>query len=199
MFKEPSLEQEKYDEELGKGVRPLLFLLRRDLKDFQYDDEDATPMEDGMNSPLLTCLGIMIGFELLTKFWTGQVEVNRDWQKKFLDKYTCLNSEKSGFLVRFRNAVAHSYSLTDVTKDGKKIRFELDADIYKDNEAVSLDDSGDEKKVYINAWGLNKLFLDSIKKYKKELDDDLGLQCKFYVVQRELRNIQIRKSSKSTD
>lgn len=201
MFTCPTLSETRYSEVFGdQGERPLLFLLRRDLMKYQYGPEDAQPTDDGMHSPLLTCLGIMVGFELLTKLWAGQMEINRELLKQFLRMFSTLSiNEKADALVRFRNAIAHSYSLTDVARDGKKYRFRIDADAHNANKDIQITSSGNEKRILINVWWLKKLFLDSIKSYRKRLSNELELQCKFYVARQELGKIQIRKSEKSPD
>ena len=196
MFMCPSLDRGRYDEKFGTGIRPLLFLLRRDLQG-QYRREEEDPINDGIKSPLLTCLGIMVGFELLTKLWSGQFEVVRNTSKKFLREILSLDEAQAEALVRFRNAIAHSYSLTDVTRDGTKFRFKVDADDQRASDAIRVVPNGNEKEVYINAWWLKKLFLESVQKYKFKLENDLDLQCKFMVCQRELGRIRIEGDVKS--
>ena len=196
----PSLDTGRYDEKFGTGIRPLLFLLRRDLQG-QYLKEEESPVNDGIRSPLLTCLGIMIGFELMTKLWSGRLEFDRKLTKKFLMRIPStgfrLNADQAEALIRFRNAIAHSYSLTDMDRNGQKYRFKVDANHLRENEVIAVIPRANERQVYINAWWLKKMFLDSVCQYRHKLENDLDLQCKFMVCQGELGRIRIEGDVKS--
>lgn len=163
----------------------LLYLLRRDLQNL-YGQEGGTPVK--VKSPLLTCLGIMVGFELLTKLWSGNHEISSSLTEDFLSKVAQVQKSKAQALVQFRHALAHGYRLgTKTKKDNKFYSFVVD-DTSNYHECISEIDS---QKFLVNIWQLKELFLSSIEEYKRLLEADFNLQNKFMVCLANLGDIQI--------
>ena len=165
-----------------------LYLLRRDLQN-QYGQECDSPVR--LKSPLLTCLGIMVGFELLTKLWSGNHEADSKLIENFLNKVAQLQKPNSVALVQFRHAIAHSYRLgTKGKKDNKFYSFVVD-DLSNCCECIREVDS---QKFLVSIWKLKELFLYSVKAYKGLLEDDSDLQKKFMVCLANLGDVQITSS-----
>ncbi len=163
----------------------LLYLLRRDLQN-QYGQECGSPVR--VKSPLLTCLGIMVGLELLTKLWSGNHEAGSKLIQNFLSKVSQLQGPKSVALVQFRHALAHGYRLGTKRKDDKKFYSFVVDDMSNYHECISEIDS---QKFLVNIWKLKELFLYSIKEYKRLLEADFDLQKKFMLCLANLGDIQI--------
>lgn len=165
--------------------RPLLYLLRRDLQN-QYGKESAPPQK--LVSPLLTSLGIMVGIELLTKYWSGDHDAGTLLIEKFLEKVASLSNQKAIALAQFRHALAHGYRLKTIrNKDQQVYTFALDD---RPIATECIDDKGKFHYI-INIWKLKELFLDVIEKYKKMLEASSDLQGKFMVVQKQIGEVEI--------
>lgn len=173
-FTDPSIHPSTYAERLGDR-RPLLFLLRRDLKD-QYGDENEPPIRP-IISPLLICLGILVGFELLAKLWSGKHQFNRGERTvhSFYQEIVGFGAEEAEALVEFRNLLAHTYGLR-----GREYSFTVRGDVAgaEDDIKITSDESG-KSRVYINVWRLKKLFVQAVREYKRLLEMDKERQCKF--------------------
>ena len=163
----------------------LLYLLRRDLQN-QYGQEGGS--RASLQSPLLTCLGIMVGFELLAKLWSGNHEAGSKLLEDFLSKVAQLQKPKSVALVQFRHAIAHGYRLGTKRKEDKKFQSFVVDDRSNCHECISEIDS---QKFLINIWKLKELFLYSVKEYKRLLEADSDFQKKFMVSLRNLGDVQI--------
>ncbi|OGP67008.1 MAG: hypothetical protein A2031_05385 [Deltaproteobacteria bacterium RBG_19FT_COMBO_43_11] len=164
----------------------LMYLLRRDLQN-QYGQEDGPPVK--VKSPLLTCLGIMVGFELLTKLWSGEHETCSALIENFLNKVAQLQNHKSVALVQFRHAIAHGYRLGIKRKKDKKFYSFVVDDTSDCHECIQ--EVVDSQNFLVNIWKLKKLFLYSIKEYKRLLEADFDLQKKFMVCLANLGDVQI--------
>ena len=177
--------------------RPLLYLLRRDLKD-QYGREEEPAESVQLKSPLLTCLGIMVGFELLAKLWSGKHEFReRDGKatvKEFMRSIVRVGEHEADALVDFRNSLAHSYGLSI----GKGRSLSVDDDTGSACREVSIADLGEGKsKIYVNVWHLKDLFVRAVRQYRLQLGADCDLQKKFTVCLANLGEIHITGSVKS--
>ncbi len=162
----------------------LLYLLRSDLQN-QYGQEGGIPVK--VKSPLLTCIGIMVGFELLTKLWSGNHEISSSLTEDFLSKVAQVQKSKAQALVQFRHALVHGYRLgTKRKKDNKFYSFLVD-DTSNYHECISEIDS---QKFLVNIWQLKELFLSSIEEYKRLLEADFNLQEKFMVCLANLGDVQ---------
>ena len=169
----------------------LLYLLRRDLQN-QYGQECNSPVR--LKSPLLTCLGIMVGFELLTKLRSGNHEADSKLFENFLNKVAQLQKPNSVALVQFRHAIAHGYRLGTKRKaDNKFYSFVVD-DSSNCRECIREVDS---QKFLVSIWKLKELFLYSINAYKRLLEADFDLQKQFMVCLANLGDVQITGSVES--
>ena len=100
-----------------KGT-PLLYLIRKDLEE-QYGSEANSG--GTCRSPLLTCLGIMIGFDLLSKMWSGNHQAEMKELIEFLEKIAGQSPDQADALAQFRHALVHGYRLSVRKKKGQEI------------------------------------------------------------------------------
>lgn len=171
------------DEPVDNG-RSMLYFLRRDLQD-QYGKEGG--QHDKLISPLLTTLGIMLGFELLAKYWSGRHITNGKVLENFLEDVTKLSRIQSVILTQLRHALAHGYCLqTKNNNDGKMYTFLL-----SDNEAASMVIQEKDSKYTINIWQLKKLFIETIRKYQNLLAQSSDLEGKFVTTNANLGELKI--------
>lgn len=165
--------------------RPLLFLLRRDLQN-QYGKEGAPPGQ--LLSPLLTGLGIMVGFEVLTKLWSGDHKAGTPEIEDFLREVGQISESHAIALAQFRHALAHGYRLQTVRKkDQETYSFKAsdDAsgkDVVRDLAAFEFE---------INLWRLKDLFISAISRYHELLQKSSDLQAKFMVAKANIGEIEI--------
>lgn len=178
--------------------RPLLYLLRRDLKD-QYGGENEQVESVQIKSPLLICLGIMVGFELLTKMYSGKHEFEKSGEgkrevKKFMLDILEIGGQEAGALIKFRNSLAHSYGLGI----GKNQTLTVDDDAQSASREVSVNNlGGNKQEIYINVWHLKELFVQAVATYKNRLVIDFELQKNFVCCLANLGEIRIQGSEKS--
>lgn len=166
--------------------RPLLYLLRRDLQN-QYGKENDPPGR--LISPLLTCLGIMVGIELLTKYWSGNHEAGNSDVEKFLQDVGGLSENSAIALTQLRHAIAHGYKLQTIRKkDNQKYSFALSDDI---NATDCIVDQGNFSYL-INIWKLKELFLKTINNLKTILEASPDLQATFTIVQAYIKDFEIQ-------
>lgn len=174
------------NEECADNRRPLLYLLRRDLQN-QYGKEVDSPSK--ILSPLLTSLGIMVGFDVLTKLWSGKHNTETAQIEEFLKNICNLHEERSVALAQFRHALAHGYRLHTVRcKDKQTYSFSV-SDILNGKECIT--DLGGYL-FEINIWCLKDLFIAAIKEYRRLLDTSEDFQRKFMVAKANIGEIEIR-------
>jgi hypothetical protein len=172
------------DNESVDDGKSILYLLRRDLQNL-YGKEMDEPSK--IFSPLLTTLGIMVGFELLSKYWSGNHITKSTDLENFLKKVAELSPNNSVILTQLRHSLAHGYCLqTRKTTNGKKFAFCLD-DNKEDLQLIIKDDS----KNIVNIWKLKKLFVETIKSYHNKLAQSADLQGKFVTVNANLGELKI--------
>jgi hypothetical protein len=156
-------------EHLGT-VRPVLFLLRRDLVKL-YGSEKRKQIRKH-KAPMLAVLGMMAGIDLITKFSVGQLEATRTQFKKFLIDYGKIDIQNAEAFYQFRCALAHSYGLLSFEKNKKgKIKT-----IYR---FVLCDNPNNERLIeavapnyyMISFWQMKKFFLSCINEMKNRLDN----------------------------
>lgn len=165
--------------------RPLLYLLRRDLQNL-YGKESKPPNK--IISPLLTSLGIMIGLELLTKYWSGDHEAGTSKIENFLQKVSGLPEEKAIALAQFRHALAHGYKLATIRKkDKRKYSFSISDDPRTKKCIIKIN----SYNFLINIWKLKKLFINSIDNYKTMLEASFDLRSKFVIVNSYIKDIKV--------
>ena len=170
------------DEPVDNG-RSILYLLRRDLQD-QYGKESDPPGK--IISPLLTTLGIMLGFELLTKYWSGHYKTKAKDIENFLKNVAKLSAIQSVILTQLRHALAHGYCLQTKGYDGNMYAFWLD-----DNKDGSKVIEKKDSKYIINIWELKKLFIKTIWKYQNFLAQSSDLEGKFMSTNANLGELKI--------
>ncbi|MBT3433219.1 MAG: hypothetical protein HOC91_16315 [Nitrospinaceae bacterium] len=178
--------------------RPVLYLLRRDLRD-QYGEENDPAGTVKLKSPLLICLGIMIGFELLTKMYSGKGKFNEPGEgtkevKIFMKDILDLGGQEASALINFRHSLVHSYGL-DI---GENQILTVDDEITSAHREMSTSNLGNGKQeIYINIWHLKNLFVRAISEYKTRLLADQKLVINFVSCLKNLGEIQIKESVKS--
>jgi hypothetical protein len=173
------------NEECADDRLPLLYLLRRDLQN-HYGNEADPP--SNVLSPLLTALGIMVGFEVLTKLWTGDHQAGTDRIEEFLKKICSLPEGQAIALVQFRHALTHGYRLQSLRRrDLQMYSFSL-SDVSDGKECIADLGSG---LFEVNLWRLKDLFLVAIKKYRCLLEASSDLQRKFMVTKANIGEIEI--------
>lgn len=170
---------------LPDNRRPLLYLIRRDLQN-QYGKESENSQQ--VVSPLLTSLGIMIGIELLTKYWSGDHEAGTSKIEEFLQTISSLSKQKAIALAQFRHAIAHGYRLqTTRKKDQQTYIFSLS----DDQEATECIVEKSSLNFLVNLWKLKGLFLESIKNCRSILEASTDHQAKFMIVKSYIKDIEI--------
>src|SRR3989338_10112317 len=96
----------------GPGdTRSILYLLRRDLRDLSCPETREPTSQDSLKAPVLASAGIIIGFEILGRIWTGQ---NDPGQAKLIDALSeilHISKETAKVIMHFRNSLAHGYQL----------------------------------------------------------------------------------------
>jgi hypothetical protein len=173
------------NEECGDNRRPLLYLLRRDLQN-QYGKE--VDPSSSILSPLLTGLGVMVGFEVLTKLWTGDPHAGTDRIEEFLKNICSLPERDAIALTQFRHALAHGYRLqTHRHKDQQMYSFSVSDNPDGKECTVDLGSCSFE----VNLWRLKDLFLAAIKTYRCLLEASSDLQRKFMVTKANIGEIEI--------
>src|SRR5262245_2878141 len=90
------------------GQASLLGLLRSDLQ--HHWGAESTPV-GSVTAPLLAALGICVGLELLTKYWSGSTDVPASKVSEFLTTVTGLSTVDAEIVLQFRNSLAHGYAL----------------------------------------------------------------------------------------
>jgi hypothetical protein len=174
------------NEECADDRRPLLYLLRRDLQN-QYGKEAHPPSK--VFSPLLTGLGIMVGFEVLTKLWTGNHDVRTEQIEEFFKNICSLPEGKAIALAQFRHALAHGYRLQTLRhRDWQMYSFSV-SDVPDGKECIA--DLG-SYFFEVNLWRLKDLFITAIKKYRCLLESSSDLQRKFMVTKANIGEIEIK-------
>ena len=174
------------NEECPDDRRPLLYLLRQDYQN-QYGKETDRPSQ--IISPLLTGLGTMVGFEVLSKLWSGDHNASTQVIEDFLKNICGLSEGKAIALAQFRHALAHGYTLHTIRhKDKKEYSFSLN-DSFNGKECIT--DRGDYL-FEVNIWNLKKLFLKAIKEYRRLLKLSSDLQSKFIVAKANIGEIEIK-------
>ena len=161
--------------------RPLLYLSRRDLVKL-YGNEDSN-LKRNVTSPLLTSLGIMVGFELLTKIWAGEPRVYNNTIKGFFKSALGLSENEAEALTQFRHAIAHGYGLKAKPRKSRYYYYFTLSDSKAENQFLK------ETKLRhfsINVWALKSFFISSIANYKKILLIDKALKAKFHKVKKHL-------------
>ncbi|MFZ3122124.1 MAG: hypothetical protein WA104_01985 [Thermodesulfovibrionales bacterium] len=163
---------------------PFLYLLRRDLE-LLYGHENRN---GSVKAPLLACLGIMVGFELLAKMWSGNYQAESKELISFLENVTGLPSDKADALAQFRHALAHGYRLSTRKKKGQEIyEFHID-----DSDGATECVSEVTQKVFkVNVPLLKRTFINSINEYRKLLEASFDLQKKFEVCTENIGEVQI--------
>src|ERR1039457_3832004 len=97
VFMEPS-------KRFADNRRPFLYLLRRDLSDL-YGPEAEPPNPSVIKAPLLAALGVMVGFELLTKYWSGKyMKTSGEDVEEFLRLVSGISDREVKGLAQFRHA-----------------------------------------------------------------------------------------------
>ncbi len=164
--------------------RSMLYLLRRDLQD-QYGKENDPPLGK-IISPLLTTLGIMIGFELLTKYWIGKYTTTTAELRKFINDVGKLSKNESEILAQLRHALAHGYCLRTTDRKGTQYTFRLDENTGGSNVIEERN-----SEYIINIWELKKLFLKTISDYQNFLEQSPDLKGKFTSANANLGELKI--------
>jgi hypothetical protein len=174
------------NEECADDRRPLLYLLRRDLQN-QYGKEADPP--SSILCPLLTGLGVMVGFELLTKLWTGDRHARPEQIEEFLKNICSLPERDVIALAQFRHALAHGYGLQTRRPKDQQIYSFFVSDLPEGKECIADLGSG---LFEVNLWRLKDLFLTAIKKYRCLLEASSDLQHKFMVTKANIGEIEIK-------
>ena len=154
----------------------ILFLLRRDLET-QYGKETDSSGSTTISSPFLTCLGVMVGIELLSKLWSGDPEKGKI--REFLIDVTGLGETEAEGLRQLRHALAHGYSLkTRRWNDQQVFTFILDDD---PSLPDVIKETGTGTYEYrVSLWRLKEHFMDSLKRYENLLEADSSLHSNFF-------------------
>jgi len=174
------------NEECPDDRRPLLYLLRQDYQN-QYGKETDRPSQ--IISPLLTGLGTMVGFEVLSKLWSGDHNASTQVIEDFLKNICGLSEGKAIALAQFRHALAHGYTLHTIRhKDKKEYSFSLN-DSFNGKECIT---GRGDYLFEVNIWNLKKLFLKAIKEYRRLLKLSSDLQSKFIVAKANIGEIEIK-------
>jgi hypothetical protein len=164
--------KEQLPEELRKtGCRPTLHLLRRDLEHLYKPEREFYDVEaDKHKAPFLACIGIMSGFDMLSKFYAPMKQKKQNNRKRFVTFATKIakhNKRDANLMWDLRNALAHSYSLTLRGKNpGARITLTTGA---QEGHWVTRTYRGGQRYLTVNFWELKSAFLKAITAYRDEL------------------------------
>lgn len=157
----------------GHGARSTLYLLRRELRVLcgpENDDVNAN-----WKAPILATSGIMTGFNLLAKFWTGTImEEDKRSFMRFFSECLALQPSEAEALYKFRCALQHGFCLLDKGRYSHH-EFVLDPDIFN-LALIRLDGSIKKRgtafcRYRIARLQLKKNFIMAIKKVERLLQE----------------------------
>lgn len=157
----------------GPGdTRSILYLLRRDLRDLSCPETRAPTSQDSLKAPVLASAGIIIGFEILGRVWTGENDPGQSKLINALSEILLINKETAKTIMHFRNSLAHGYQLELHARDTNVYKFRLISDICNRSFFKSINENG-VTEYEICFWELRSKFISAVNMvYKKTKTND---------------------------
>lgn len=178
------------DDEVPKeGTYSNLYLLRKHLQELYGPEDNTTFME--WKSTLLATLGIMAGFNLLSKLWCGKLmRDDKTSFKKFMQEAMGINHNDAEVLYKLRCALVHSYGLMD-KRGGQIYDFVLDNELFNLELIKPIPTENHEglqaKRYRISLLQLKKYFVMVVNKFRQLLEERTNprLMSNFLEIYRE--------------
>jgi hypothetical protein len=154
--------------------RGVLYLLRRDLTEL-YGAEEEIPSAT-LRAPMLACIGIMTGLDLMSKLATNELSKGRVGFKRFVKTYGGLPPMDAEVVYRLRCAQTHAYCLIDIDERANtEYCFVLDPD-HPDESMIQAQPSKEadgcrQETFRINFWELKRFFCACVGRFERAIRD----------------------------